>query len=155
MIRRGGVKRAVIQISVAVVALAACSSPRALDHRTPGPSSAALVRRVWRLIHPTDSSRVLLIDVAQDTRNALNPCWVQSATRVSASHGAFYITLRQGTLRQPPSVECPALAVRGPFYATVRLPRPYTGQTLIDTVSRRPHAPGSLVRLESAPGRFR
>lgn len=132
-----------------------CSSSHPSNHPAPTSPTVVLMPQSWRLIHPTDNARVLLIDVTQSTRNPHDPCWTRSITRVDYRHNAFYITLRQGSPSLPPGQACPAIAVKGPFYATVQLQAPYRDQPLIDAVSGQRHAPRALVNLADVPKQFR
>jgi hypothetical protein len=147
-------RAAVVWTLMAVVVAAGCSAAHT-PTRPPTARNATLTPTPWRTIHPTDNRRIMLIDLAQDTDNPRDACWSHSAARVTLRNGAFYVGLRQGTPGLPRNVSCAALAIKGPFYATVHLPQPYHGEPLIDTFSGQTHRPSAVVKLMDAPKRFR
>jgi hypothetical protein len=139
------------------LAIAACTSSPPSTGATEPSRSVAWSKQPWALvtIHPTDDLKIMLIDLAQGTRDTTSPCWVESRTTTHLVVGRFDITLWTGQKSAEGSNACPALAIAGPFYATVHLPVPYSGQPLIDPISGRTHKPGDLVHLADAPHRFR
>lgn len=104
-------------------------------------------------IHTTDDPTTMLIDVTQDTDDPSSQCWIHTRTSVDYSSGRFDITLWVGVSpsSRPSGVSCAADSIAGPFYATVDLPVPYDGQSLVDPVSGRVHEAAAQVRLADAP----
>lgn len=151
-------RRAVLALlAMCVLTTTSCTSSSTSTGASGPARSVVWSKQPWALvqIHPTDEPKIMLIDMAQSTRNTQSPCWIESRTATHLGAGRFEITLWLGHRTANDTGSCAALAVRGRFYATVHLPTPFDGEPLVDPVSGRNHHPGDRVHLADAPPRFR
>lgn len=124
-------------IGCSILLVGACGSAGGANDR--GKPQRKLVREPWDQIARGRSSTILLIDVAQDTRDRSSRCFVHYTTRVvtETTHLIKVELLRPNPAAQP--FRCTANAVRGPFLVPVHLKKPYRGQKLVDATTERRH----------------
>lgn len=135
------VTRPLAAILACIVSLSAgcttASSPPAHRHSDAIAPSDASLR--WSEIYRTGNKHLLLIPVAEATTDRKSQCWTRyhaSAEQVGGNGSAITIRLR---VTKEPASTCTAQAIRGPFYAAVRLPVPYSGQRLLVADTENAH----------------
>lgn len=124
-------------IGCTILLVGGCGSASGSSDR--GGQQPRLIREPVGQIARGSNSTILLIDVAQDTRDRSSRCFVHYTTRVvtETTHLIKIELLRPNPEAQP--FRCTANAVRGPFLVPVHLKRPYRGQKLVDATTGRRH----------------